>query len=90
MNETFEAIAHSFHKRKSKILRKEISRVIDGHSGATILSAIVPLLVELNLEANIEENEVICKPCAMVGLTELLQAIRKVNDEIMEGIEVDE
>ena len=86
MNETYDVITHTVNRKKTRALGKQIAKLIDGYDAATIISALVPILVELNISNHLEENDTVCRPCAMVGLTELLQAIRQVSDDMMDEI----
>lgn len=86
MNETFEIIAELHAKKKTRNLGKRVSACFEGYENGTILAALVPILVELNLESCVEGDRV-CQTCSVDGLTELLQAIRRVHEEIVDGME---
>ena len=84
MNETFASLAEFGREPKTKRLREAIEDLLDGVEHGVILSALVQVLVESHIASCVEEGEGICIPCTNASLTELLQTMRMVHDEITE------
>lgn len=86
MNDTFRILSSYFEKRKTRTLANKIGKLCSGHEHLTVIAALLNILVQAHIDANIDEEDVLCIQCSNVGLTELLQSIRRVNDEMIESI----
>lgn len=83
VNETFENIVRYSRKPKTKKLYAKLFRAVDEQEYGVIISALSQLLVETHSEIQMRQDGGICIPCANGNLTQLLQSIRKMHDEVM-------
>ena len=79
-------IVESSRKKKTRALYNKISGVLEGHDLETVFAALVPLLVAVHLDSHSDAKGDLCLRYSNAGLIELVQSIRKINDEILEGI----
>lgn len=86
MNRTFATLTKYSKLKKTEILSDKILQLLEGHSGGTVMAAIIPILINAHINVNIENDGTICIPCTNAGLTELIQTIRKLHDDLTDGI----
>lgn len=90
MNKTFEMLAEHAHLPKTQRLVSKMEKLLVGQDGAVVMAALVQVLVFAHLGLNADEDGDNCRPCSNAVLTELLQTIRAVNDEILDDEDEDE
>ena len=83
VNPTLAMLAEASGKKRTRALRAELEAILDGRDFETILAAVVPLLVEIHLDAHADEDNTVCATCANADLTELLQAMRRISEDFM-------
>lgn len=86
MNDTLGILNEFGGKRKTQELIGKIENLFEDYTNGSVLAAVVQVLVAIHIDTNMSETETICEPCSNANLTELVQAIRSVNDAMMRGI----
>lgn len=90
VNPTLAMLAEMAGSEQVERLRGRLERQLDGHSIETILAAVVPLLVEIHLDAHSDDDNRVCVPCANADLTDLLQAMRRISEDTLDGSDIGE
>ncbi len=79
-------IAELSNRKRTRVLRDQVDTLLQGYDFDTILAVLVPIIVTINIHSVMDDDEVVCPPCASGGLTDILQATRRVHDQALEQI----
>lgn len=91
MSTMYDTLAEVSRRKKTKMLRDQMTKLLEGHENISALSVLVSLLATVNLDMHVKDSGVICSRCSAISLTELLQSVRKFNDEVIDAMpDIDE
>lgn len=82
VNPTLAMLAEVADEPRTVKLRRKLDGLLEGHGVDAILAAVIPLLVEIHLNAHSDDENRVCITCANASLTELFQAMRVISDDI--------
>lgn len=86
MSETSDLLADFAAHPDTDELIGQLEHLLEGHGNGVVLSALSQLLISSHLDLLVNDDGVVCAPCANADLTELLQALRKLHDGLLEAM----
>lgn len=86
VNETYDMITELAHSEETRALWDKMNDLMEGETHGTLMATLAPLIVTAHLDAYVNNDGCVCVTCANRGLTELLQAVRKLHDQIIDQL----
>lgn len=86
VNETFDMISALSDQPQTKMLYEQVVEAMEGHDSATVITVLVQLISTVNIDEFINGDGGVCTKCVRRSLTEILQSIRKINDDVLDRL----